>query len=155
MDEKKRVRFFNTLTQNGWMPIYDKEYKSEDTYAVYEFTLIAKFYKSRCFAHIAESVDSINIGGHLGVGWVVVEYEYNDRPYGYNDLEDMKEAINCAEKNLLEIGMPFQDNKSFHGSEEEKAEKIKRNNELREKWELEEIEKIYWQEYKKQWNSKK
>ena len=150
MDKKKNVRFFNVLTQNGWIPIFDEEYKGEDTYAVYEFTLIAKFYKSRCFAHIAESVDSISIGGHLGVGWVVVEYECNDRPYGYNDLEDMKEAINCAEKNLLAVGMPFQDNKCFHGSEEEIAEKIKRNNELREQLELEEIEKIYWQEYEKQ-----
>lgn len=150
MDKKKKVRFFNLFTQNGWFPIYDEAYKGEDTYAVYEFTLIAKFYKSRCFAHIAESVDSISIGGHLGVGWVVVEYEYNDRPYGYNDLEDMKEAINCAEKNLLAIGIPFQDNKSFHGSEEEIAEKIKRNNELRQNLGLEEIEKIYWQEYEKQ-----
>lgn len=142
------MRFFYTLTQNGWMPNYEEQYQGEETYKVYELTLIGKNYDSRCFAHIAESAESLGVGGHLGVGWIVVEYEYNDRPYGYIDLEDMKEAINCAEKNLLAIGMPFQDNKGFHGTQAEIKEKIKLNTKLRKKWKLDEIEETMWKKLK-------
>lgn len=133
--------FFYKLTKNGWMPNREEAYEM-DGYHVYELTLIAQSYESRCFAYISEDKEGIHISGHLGVAFINVEYEYQDRPYSIADLEDMIAAINCAEKNLLAIGMPFEDNKTFHGTQEEIEEKVKRNTELREKWNLDEIEKM-------------
>ena len=132
--------FFYKLTKNGWFPNHEENYEM-DGYKVYELTLIAQSYESRCFAYISANEEGIHISGHLGVSFINVEYEYNDRPYSVADLEDMMEAINCAEKNLLAIGMPFEDNKTFHGTQEEIEEKIKRNTELRKQWKLDEIEK--------------
>ena len=138
------MEFFYKLVENGWMPNYDENYEM-DGYGVYEFTLIAQTYESRCFAYISKNKEGIHISGHLGVAFINVEYEYQDRPYSVSDLEDMLAAINCAEKNLLAIGMPFEDNKNFHGTQEEIEEKIKRNTELRKQWNLDEIEKELWE----------
>ena len=144
-DKFKYVDFFHKLMANGWMPTYDENYVVEEALSVYHLTLIAKSYESKCVAHIAERPNSIQISGRLGVSWIAVEYEYQDRPLTYSDLDDMMEAINCAEKNLLAIGIPFQDNKTFHGTQEEIEEKIKRNTELRKQWNLDEIEAYNWE----------
>ena len=146
MEKKfKYVDFFHTLIANGWMPTHDENYVVEEELSCFHLTLIAKSYDSKCIAHIAERPNSLMINGHYGVSWLSVEYEYQDRPLTYADLEDMMEAINCAEKNLLAIGIPFQDNKTFHGTQEEIEEKIKRNTELRKQWNIDEIEANNWE----------
>lgn len=145
MGKVKRVDFFHTLVKNGWMPTYDEKYVVEEALSCYHLTLIAIDYDRKCIAHIAERPESIMVSGHLGVSWMAVEYEYQDRPLTVSDLEDMIAAVNCAEKNLLAIGIPFQDNKNFHGTQEEIDEKIKRNNELRKQWNLDEIEANNWE----------
>lgn len=134
-------RFFHTLTENGWLPDFAREDEENDAYSYYVLTLIGQSYQSKCTAVVSTSKDGIDEQGHLGVVWVEVEYENDDRPHHYGDLLDMQRAIECAEMNLLKIGVPFVDNNCFHGTAEEIKVKKALNTKLREEWNIDEIEK--------------
>lgn len=133
------MKFFYKLTQNGWLP--NSLTRDDMNMSLYSLTLIAKNYESKCIAYVSDRKDSVHAQGHLGVAWIEIEYEYDDRPYSYSDICDMKRAIELAELNLLKIGVPFCDNRDFHGTQEEIEEKIALNNKLREEWKLDELEK--------------
>ena len=72
--------------------------------------------------------------------WLEAIYE-NERDgcLSYFDMKDMQSAIVYAEENLLRIGMPF--TKDYRFKDDADGEKKKRNEELRQMYNLEELEK--------------
>lgn len=145
---------FTILTKNGWKWLHYTDatgrrdwrdgycFEAEqDTGDQYVLTLLDRGYETTVRAVVSCRPKHLELDGHYGVLWVdAVEYE-SDPPYSVEDLEDMISAIELAEENLLRIGMPFTDGRSFHGSKAEIEAKIQRNNELRERYKLDEKER--------------
>lgn len=123
------------LWESGWLPVKsenkDIAFDSFD-HSVYQKDFLSTRYTSTVFAVLPHE---LHINGHFGIAWCECYYEYQDRALS------MKLAINLAEKNLLLCEIPFCDNKDFHGTKQEIRWKINRNNKIRKKWNLDEIEK--------------
>lgn len=127
------MMFYELFYSNGWLrtqPTYD--------YATYKMQLYAD-YKYECYAQVSENEDHLNNSGYYGINWIDVKPLDFDIPYGLNELEDMKEAIIVAENNLLTIGVPFIEDYAFNGRNA--ANKKRRNDALRRKLKIEELEK--------------
>ena len=136
---------YNTLwilSSNGWKwhhyaddPVIQMD--SSEDYDSYTLDILGE-YTSKVRAVVSSHDKHLCVDGHFGVLWLdIVEYECKP-PYSSGSLEDMQFAIELAEDNLLTIGMPFTPGYEFHGNIEEK---VKVNNELREFYNLNELEK--------------
>lgn len=142
MNERERLmhkKFWYTLNESGWIIHHDKNIAdhSNDHYT-FKKDFLSDMYTTTVFAVVP---DSLGINGHFGVSWLEAWYEYQDDALYWKELEDIQHAICLAEKNLLLCEIPFCDNKSFHGTKQEIRWKINRNNKLRKKWRLDELEK--------------
>lgn len=142
MEDKERKvhqKFWYALNESGWLIHHDKVI-ADHSYDnnTYKKDFLSAMYTSTVFAVVP---NSLNINGHFGVSWLEVWYENQDDALYWKELEDMQHAICLAEKNLLLCEIPFCDSKSFHGTKQEIRWKINRNNKIRKKWKLDEIEK--------------
>lgn len=105
-------------------------------YDLYTATFLGE-YTSTVLACVSSHEKHLCNDGHYGVLWLeVFDYEC-EKPYSYGDLEDMQFAIECAERNLLKIGMPFTKDYKFYCRDEGMEQ---RNYELREMYHLDELE---------------
>lgn len=134
------------LCQNGWKWHH---YPSDEVciakghtslancdYELYTATFLGE-YTSTVLACVSSHEKHLCNDGHYGVLWLeVFDYECG-KPYSYGDLEDMQFAIECAERNLLKIGMPFTKDYKFYCRDEGMEQ---RNYELRELYHLDELE---------------
>lgn len=139
---RKRYDPLHILCCNGWKWLcYDEDKLSIATeYQQYSADFLGSGYTSTVVAIVSQHKDDLNLDGHYGVLWLEAVYE-NERNncYSYGDLEDMMCAIECAEENLLTIGMPFTEGYRFHGRN--KANKKRRNDKLRRIYGLAELER--------------
>lgn len=94
-------------------------------------------YTTTISAIVSENSNHLDHHGCYGVMWIEAEYEC-DHPYSSEDLKDMLDAIDLAEKNLLLIGMPFSPDYKFQSNQ---ANRIRRNKKLRKMYNLDELEK--------------
>lgn len=137
----KQYRPLFILSRNGWEWLsYEKDYLSTtDNLTQYKINILGDAYASTIVALIADHPDHLQLDGHYGVMWLEAIYE-NDRNgcLSYEDMEDMQSAIVYAEENLLTIGMPFTPDYMFHGTNSEEMKK--RNGELRELYNMDELE---------------
>ena len=129
-----KTLFWNTLTSNGWIPDISD---SGDDYLTYKMTILCT-YECTIYARVLCYDKHIGLCSSLGVGWLEVEYENEDQPHSYNDLEDMLEGLNRAERNLLTIGVPFTPDYKFHSNN---AKLTTKNNALRKKLHIEDYER--------------
>lgn len=127
-------RFWDTLNHNGWLIVIESD--KPEFYDTYTMKFLLR-YETLCFARVSTDRNGMDLDGHMGVLWIDAAYEYGS-PYTYESLSEMIEAIECAESNLLTIGVPFTAGYRFHG--EGVNEKQERNRKLREEWKLKEIE---------------
>lgn len=142
MAERERLirkEFRYALNESGWLSHLDKDiaYFGDD-YTTFKKDFLSDMHTSTVFAIVT---NDLSMNGHFGVSWLEVWYENQDDALYWEELEDMCHAICLAEKNLLLCEIPFCDNKGFHGTKQEIRWKINRNNKLRKKWQLDEIEK--------------
>lgn len=142
MDERERLihkKFWYALNESGWITHTEKVIADHSNdHDTFKKDFLSDMYTTTVFAVIP---NSLNINGHFGISWLEAWYEYQDDALYWKELEDIQHAICLAEKNLLLCEIPFCDNKSFHGTKQEIRWKINRNNKLRKKWQLDEIEK--------------
>lgn len=141
---KQKYDSLHILCRNGWTwhhydtdPII-KMANPGDDYFVYTNTFLG-WYDTEVMAAVSAHSGHLCIDGHYGVLWLAaVKYEC-DPPHSANDLEDMLAAIEFAEDHLLRIGMPFTADYQFRGRN--KANKKRKNDKLRQLYNLEELEK--------------
>lgn len=130
------------LCSNGWKWLcYENDMLSTSTdYTQYSAEFLGRSYSSTVVAIISTNPDHLNLDGHYGVLWLEAIYE-NERDgcLSYDDMEDMQSAISVAEENLLRIGMPFTPDYVFHSRN--KANMKRRNDALRRKYKMDELEK--------------
>lgn len=145
----KTLRYdpLNILCHNGWeWHLYiddwliqmDHQEPTEDEYYQYTLVVMGHSYNSTVRAVVAAHSRHLIIDGHYGVLWLDVAKYENDPPYEMNALTDMIRAIEYAEDNLLNIGMPFTPDYRFHKNAYNKK---LRNDKLRRRYNLDALEK--------------
>lgn len=125
---------WRTLHDNGWKWCMEERSDSKDR-STFTLTILVE-YNVKIYARVAMNAEHLRVDGHYGVMWLDAEYEY-PMPIEYSEIEQMLYAIEKAEDNLLKIGVPFS-NPCFHGKNV--ANKIRRNDALRRKLNLDEVE---------------
>jgi hypothetical protein len=96
-------------------------------------------YEVTCYAAVSTHEQQLCLDGHYGVQWLEFEKEFEDQHNSESDLQDMLYGFELAEANLLRCGVPFTPDYKFHGRN--KANMKRRNDALRRKLGLEELEK--------------
>ena len=127
----------HSLCGNGW----DWEHNpDEKDYETYTMTFLSHMYDVTCYAVVTQYEQQLCLDGHYGVQWLEFEKEYEDSHNSESDLQDMLYGFELAEANLLRCGVPFTPDYKFHGKN--KANMKRRNDALRRKLGLEELEKV-------------
>lgn len=135
----------NEMVANGWEMI-DGQNDGEDTY--YKMTIVTHNNECSCVAIVSASPnDDIS---EWGVQWIdvydeevpVPKYSEDNTQYlSYEDLEIMQEAIERAEWNLVSLGIPFYEEKYFHGPKSKLMQKKNLQNRIRWGWSKPETKK--------------
>ena len=126
---------FAMFERNGWN--YDLKQSEENLFeSVFYYMDIIIEYKTRVTAQFVKEYRGLNIASSFGVVGLYGNYEYTDMIFG--EIEDMLEAMEHAEDNLLNNGIPFIKDYKFHGKN--KKQKALKNQRLRKKLHLEEQE---------------
>lgn len=126
---------FAMFERNGWN--YDLKQSEENHFeSVFYYMDITIEYKTRVTAEFVKEYRGLNIASSFGVVGLYGNYEYTDMTFG--EIEDMLEAMEHAEDNLLNNGIPFIKDYKFHGKN--KKQKALKNQRLRKKLHLEEQE---------------
>lgn len=122
---KVSQRFTDILWKNGW-----KTSSLDDDCEIFKLGITLD-YDVDCYALVDNTK---KVSGEYGVYGIEVADPAGGTtpPIDWTRLEELLQAIECAEENLLVIGVPFISDYEFHGAgKEEKADK---NTELRRKW---------------------
>ena len=142
MKAKKNDQYdlFNALGDNGWQWV---RYDTEDDYYKFKCTFSLS-YRIIVQACVSVHQNHLCVDGHYGVLWVECIgwpdwSRGEDVGFGYSDLTCMQNALIKAEENLLRCGIPFSPEHRFLGKNAEN--KKRRNDALRKKYNLAEIEK--------------
>ena len=126
---------FAMFERNGWN--YDLKQSEENHYeSVFYYMDITIEYKTRVTAEFVKEYRGLNIASSFGVVGLSGNYEYTDMTFG--EIEDILEAMEHAEDNLLNNGIPFIKDYNFHGKN--KKQKALKNQRLRKKLHIEEQE---------------
>lgn len=135
------------LSGNAWKWLsYDDEKLSISVdYDQYAALFLGNTYSSTVVAIVSRIPSHLKLDGHYGVLWLEAVYENEHNGcLSWEDMQDMMCAIECAEQNLLTIGMPFTEDYKFHGRN--KANMKRRNEKLRKMYGLAEKERNDWYE---------
>ena len=130
------INSFDLFERNGWQ--YDgikttsggheADYYSLDITIEYITTVTAEFIKDWEGLHICSS---------LGVIALTATYEYKENLL-YEEVENIIAALDHAETNLLNNGIPFEKDYKFHGKY--KKQKSLKNQRIRKRMHIDEIE---------------
>ena len=142
---KKTTNFhdyaWRVLHNNGWQWLED----DQSDYTTFMLTILVT-YKVNIYARVSMHNKHLQLDGHYGVLWLDAEYEYNDRPLSYTELDEMLYAIEQAEDNLIRIGMPFTEDYKFHSNDGRVRNRLaSKNKTLRKKLNLEQQEIEDWE----------
>lgn len=139
--------FFNIMTSNGWEYLGHKENDGEQ----YQMTFLSE-YDVGVIASVAESWMDVQIAGSLGVLELDIGSYECKMPWMREELYWMISALNMAEDNLIKIGMPFTEKYRFSGKNA--ANNGRRNQKLRRKYNIAELEEKAWNERERRRNQK-
>ncbi len=127
------------LLDNGWRPSRDLKYAEVHVCRLYEMTIPSVFCAT-IRVWLSDSHRALKAHGAYGIIRLEVsKYPIRSLPFEDYDVDSLMEAIELAEDNLLAIGVPFASRRKFHGSNA--ANKRRRNETLRKKFNLDENEK--------------
>ena len=127
---------FDLFERNGWKLNYDKT--SQDNDGSYYYCMdIPIEYITTVTAEFIKDWKGFPICNSFGVVALTATYEYKEDLL-YEEVEDIIAALDHAETNLLNNGIPFEKDYKFHGKY--KKQKALKNQRIRKRMHLEEIE---------------
>lgn len=126
---------FAMFERNGWDHDFKRSEENNFESDFYYMDIIIG-YTTRVTVEFVKDYRGLDIASSFGVVGLSGNYEYTDMAFG--EIEDMLEAMEHAEDNLLNNGIPFIKDYEFHGKN--KKQKALKNQRLRKKLHLEEQE---------------
>ena len=126
-------KFRNMLRSNGWVPESESSCENDtEDFTVYVKILSWQDCKSSydivVQAWVSDNMSGIEFCGGLGVCDIEIEgYRNAPAPYDARDLTDFLRAIQVAEEQLLENGIPFSEEYKFVEDADRKTEKNREN----------------------------
>ena len=131
MDNGNALNWLRLLGENGWQWSSEKSYEEE--YAYYQARILGAGYDVGCYARVSDGEKGFNACGDYGVAWIecdVTTYTSCDY-FSWSDAQEIMCAIDHAETNLLNCGIPFVANYRFKGKNA--SNKARRNAAIRKK----------------------
>ena len=135
---KNQIDIQKKMWSHGWLSVFQDDIPVDKNLRQYAKSIISREYDTICIVNVCEDEKGMELSGEFGVLWIECLYS-EDEPYTFNNLQDMLTALVMAEDDLLMIGIPFAAKYEFHGKNA--ANKKRRNDALRRKYECDEIEK--------------
>lgn len=127
---------FDLFLRNGWQ--YDGIKTTSDSYEAYYYYMdIIIGYTTTVTAEFIKDWKGLPISSSFGVVSLTATYEYKEDIL-YEEVENILAALDHAETNLLNNGIPFVKDYKFHGKY--KKQKALKNQRIRKRMHLEEIE---------------
>lgn len=127
---------FSLFELNGWKLNYDKTSQDNDGSYYYSMDIPIE-YITTVTAEFIKDWEGLHICSSLGVIALTATYEYKENLL-YEEVENIIAALDHAETNLLNNGIPFVKDYKFHGKY--KKQKSLKNQRIRKRMHLEEIE---------------
>lgn len=133
-----RWHIHDEMVASGWEMIGGQN-DGKNTYYAMNITTVND--ECRCVATVCTNPEE-NMS-EWGVLWIYVrdveipvpDYAENGEHYlAYEDLENMQASIERAEWNLVSLGIPFYEDKSFHGPKSRLMQKKNLRNRIRWGW---------------------
>lgn len=131
MRNDQAINWLRLLGENGWQWSSEKSY--DDDYSFYEARILGSGYDVGCWARVSDGYKGYKACGDYGVAWIECDVStYTTADYlDWNDAQEIMYAIDHAESNLLQCGIPFTAAYRFHGKNT--SNKVRRNAALRRK----------------------
>ena len=143
--QKEYWKFWYLMEQNGWSTKFGLKKTCNQTYGLDEFHFKLSTGKYSCSIKAVCSLNEHNTEtSELGVLWLELEGYSGGHTMNSNfgltsfDLKDMLKGLECAERNLLLIGIPFSSPQKWLNGDKEWADK--RNAENRKIFNFDELE---------------
>ena len=127
---------FSLFELNGWKLNYDRTLRGNDKSFFYSMDISIEFITT-VTAEFIKDYEGLTISDSFGVLALSATYEYKEDLL-LEDLEHIIAALDHAETNLLNNGIPFIKDYNFHGKN--KKQKALKNQRLRKKLHIEEQE---------------
>lgn len=130
-DKRSFISWVRLLGENGWKWSSEKSYDEE--YSFYEATIFGLQYSVGCWARVSDKAAGYSACGDWGVAWIECDIStYTSCEYfTMRDVHEIIYAIDHAETNLLNCGIPFVADYKFHGKKA--FNKVRRNVAIRRK----------------------
>ena len=130
------INSFELFECNGWKLNYDKTSQDNDGSYYYSMDIPIE-YITTVTAEFIKDWEGLHICSSLGVIALTATYEYKEDLL-YEEVENIIAALDHAETNLLNNGIPFVKDYKFHGKY--KKQKALKNQRIRKRMHIEEIE---------------
>ena len=127
---------FSLFELNGWKLNYDKTSQDNDKSFFYSMDISIE-YITTVTAEFIKDYEGLSICDSFGVLALSATYEYKEDLL-LEDLENIIAALDHAETNLLNNGIPFVKNYEFYGKT--KKQKALKNQRIRKRMHIDEIE---------------
>ena len=127
---------FSLFELNGWKLNYDKTSQDNDKSFFYSMDISIE-YITTATAEFIKDYEGLSICDSFGVLALSATYEYKEDLL-LEDLENIIAALDHAETNLLNNGIPFVKNYEFYGKT--KKQKALKNQRIRKRMHIDEIE---------------
>ena len=127
---------FSLFELNGWKLNYDKTSQDNDGSYYYSMDIPIE-YITTVTAEFIKDWEGLHICSSLGVIALTATYEYKEDLL-YEEVDNIIAALDHAETNLLNNGIPFVKDYKFHGKY--KKQKALKNQRIRKRMHIDEIE---------------
>lgn len=133
-NDRGGVDWLYLLGNNGWLWNSEKSYQEE--YVFYEARIMGLEYDVGCWARVSDGDRGYRACGDYGVAWIECDIStYTSSEFiTMHDVQEVTYAIDHAETNLLNCGIPFTADYKFHGKNA--SNKARRNAAIRRKLRL-------------------
>ena len=144
---------------NGWKSEFEKarDFTEDGIFPIYSVysSVFTSEWEMDVYVYVSSSYLGVNSEGYIGVSWIAVNYNKEDRDdteFAWEDAMNFQATIEMVEDHLLKIGIPFVSSYRFHGKN--RANKKRRNDSLIRKLDVKAYEDECWKEIRKE-NEKK
>lgn len=130
------INHFDLFLRNGWKYESEKTANNDFESSFYSLNITIDF-TTTVTAEFMSDWRGLSHCGSLGIVALTANYEYKEDLL-FEELEDIMAALDHAENNLLNNGIPFVKDYKFHGKN--KKQKALINQRIRRRMHIEEIE---------------
>lgn len=130
------INHFDLFLRNGWKHESEKTANNDYESSFYSLNITIDFITT-VTAEFLSDWRGLSHCGYLGIVALTANYEFKEDLL-FEELEDIMAALDHAENNLLNNGIPFVKSYEFHGKN--KKQKALMNQRIRKRMHIEEIE---------------